>query len=524
MNRLPIELLLQVLCPPTGPPPIGGTTSLRDLKRVAVNQDSVTHYFAVRQVCRHWRHVLAFPSSLWSTVILHSRGRQRRRNELIEYFLSRSGVHLLNVHSDSFAELEAVAEQSHRLQHLHVSSRESWGVKINHALEKFRFPAPHLEWLECNADEPIEDDVPLPLMFAGQTPRLQRLKLCRIPSWGTNQFCNLTHLCIKGWEYDESGSIRFQELLELLRQNSSSLQEVHLSYLDPWIDPLDEPVGALVSDQEKIKLSGLKRLRLNSLVIPQLISILTFLCLPHGSALAVTSIRDDNEETNVFDMFSGRLPQYENLSDIRTLTINDGARARGCGSSGSLYVDTVEREPLLGFYNLSHLPFAQVLSELWITDDDCPVEEIDWFSFFASLPVLCKLGLRHVSTRPILCALSRTSSPPRFMEFQVLCKSLTSLCLCWDPDMFPDKPNSSYYDLHHCVETRHRNGHPIHDIRIIPHDDLDRWPSRLLVGLRQYVTTVELKTRSEGFSMQVPLESDERVDPKNWPGWGNGTR
>lgn len=121
VNRLPAELLLQILSPPS---------------RCA--EDSIGHWLKVLQVCRRWRSVLLSQSTPWTIINTYF----PRSVNLLRYFLAKSGAHPIDVHVRSFFSLYAVADETHRLKTLHIASTRTWDDEEAYMLELLCKPAP----------------------------------------------------------------------------------------------------------------------------------------------------------------------------------------------------------------------------------------------------------------------------------------------------------------------------------------------------------------------------------------------
>lgn len=326
---------------------------------------------------------------------------------------------------------------------------------------------------------PNDSEPEFPLLFAGQTPNLRKVRLRCVPSLGSNRFGSLTHLELRGWEKQGSESLRFHELLDVVKGNPS-LQDLRLSYIDPWIDVIDDPETFEDPEAELVQMDHIRRMRLTGCTPGQLIILFRFLRLPEGLMLAVSDLRVDEFDIPEYTLFSNTA-LLRNLACIHALTIQSAQCTTGVGLSGSFLLESLHGDDLAFsyIYDLDLLPFAKKIQELWIEEDANPHQ--CWYSLFLSLPRLQKLSLSKRNSRHILNALGRITFPLRYMQPRLPCEHLTSLWIDRDPAMSL-QPSSSHYDLLQCVELRHTKGHPIHDVHVRPRKDVgtSAWPPVLL--------------------------------------------
>lgn len=472
VNSLPAELLLKILGP----------------LRLPRGQDSIRYWLTVLQVCRRWRSVLLFHSTPWTIINTYS----RHTVDSLQYFLAKSGSHPIEVYIVSFDPLYAVAQESHRLNAMGVFSANRWNDREFRMLATLCKPAPLLETFECVVLEPYGTEPELPLLFAAQTPRLHKVGLYHIPSLGNNRFGSLTHLSVRGREDVDSRSLRFHEIVDVLRQNPA-LEELCLSYIDPWIGSADDPGTFAVptSNFDLVHMVHIRQMMFTECTIGQLTILFRFLHLPEDSVLEVSALRGCVFGIPEYTLFSNTA-LLRNLICIQSLTIKGKVHASGIGPSGSFLLDSLDTD-ITSIYQLDLLPFAGQIQELWIEDETDPNH--CWYSFFLSLPRLQKLYLCDGHSRHILSALARTTFPPHHIQPQLPCENLTSLWIGGDP-LMPEQPSSSYYDLLQCLELRHSKGHPIHDVHVRPHVDVaaNAWSPVLLQEMERFVDTVEFNT------------------------------
>lgn len=363
-------------------------------------------------------------------------------------------------------------------------------------------PAPLLETFECTLFEPYGTEPELPLLFAAQTPKLHKVGLYYIPSLGSNRFGSLTHLSVRGIEDVGSRPSGFHEIIDVLRQNPS-LEELCLSYIDPWIGSADDPGTFAVptSNLDLVHMAHIRHTMFTECTIGQLIILFRFLRLPEDSVLEVSALRGCIFDIPEYTLFSNTT-LLGSLICIQSLTIKGTAHASGIGPSGSFLLESLDIK-FTSIYQLDLLPFAGQIQELWIEDATDPNH--CWYSFFLSLPRLQKLYLCDGHSRHILSALARTTFPPRHIQPQLPCEYLTSLWIGGDP-LMTELPSSSYYDLLQCLELRHTNGHPIHDVHVRPHADVasDAWPPVLIQEMERFVDTVEFHAELRLPVMKLP--------------------
>ncbi|EAU89041.1 hypothetical protein CC1G_10010 [Coprinopsis cinerea okayama7 len=164
-------------------------------------------WLPITHVCQHWRTIASMFPELWTYLFTSS--RTRGQDAYASHFLDRSGTMPLHIFfsfnssaysyatmrvSEDCAILPRLAQYGDRIETLQLQETKHLRTEI---WDYLRFEAPKLRSLFL---DPIlwnfQDAArPLPLLFKGHTPSLERLYLNHVGTW-TNEFRNLTHLCL----------------------------------------------------------------------------------------------------------------------------------------------------------------------------------------------------------------------------------------------------------------------------------------------------------------------------------------
>ena len=178
----------------------GGESSFLTNPRGSRGEPSYA-WITVTHVCRYWRETaFAFPI-LWTDIDTSCTLASLA-------FLDRAGQSPLRVHLRDAITLsrvkpslehgrllQTIAAHAQQFQELHIQPTFRYGPAILRYLDT---PAPQLEALSIALGVSQDQDKTLPLLFAGQTPRLSRLTLFNFAKWPE---CwplgeSLTHLCL----------------------------------------------------------------------------------------------------------------------------------------------------------------------------------------------------------------------------------------------------------------------------------------------------------------------------------------
>ncbi|PCH41784.1 hypothetical protein WOLCODRAFT_163373 [Wolfiporia cocos MD-104 SS10] len=231
INALPLEILAHIFSMLAGPLSSG----LAPTPAFPPSLDThplPSDLLQASHVCRLWRAVaLAFPA-LWATLdtaqprFVAPRLARARAAPLRVVLRDRTS-HARTVPTLDDPHLRAlVAEEGARIEQLHIEPRFSYGPAL---LAAFRHPARVLRALTVrNANAPGECE--LPQMFAGCTPRLERLVVSGFTSWPGNTFANLRRVCLD--DQVESSRPSLSSFLEFLAL-SPRLEELILVNAGP---------------------------------------------------------------------------------------------------------------------------------------------------------------------------------------------------------------------------------------------------------------------------------------------------
>ncbi|TCD70217.1 hypothetical protein EIP91_004398 [Steccherinum ochraceum] len=516
IHRLPTEILAKVFGYLPQDALAGHTFHRTDFPNT--DHHSVQDYAALQQVCRHWRQILTPLPSYWTTIVLQ-KGSWTTSDKFIEFYLAKSVPQPIDVIAETFSGLAIVAQHSSRLRSLQIQHNEKWTSMIDDAFGSLCHGAPILESFNChiqapNADEELDiSESKLPLVFAGDTPSLRKLRLHGFTSWHGNQFDHLTHICIHGWSSSNTISNGFQELLSLISHNPA-VEEIYFSVLDPWI-PEDWDDTLL----ETTHLTHLRRLSLSNSTVSQYIALISHLHIPAHASISLNNTIARPEDGNIVSLLRDPF-KFDNLTNVKSLVTRFACNVIAFGPSGSLQINTAYDygDRFLRYSNLDEWFFAENLREVWLNSPTEDSPQTDWFAFFAALPSLRKLSLQAVVTKPLIRALSRQSSPPRFSTARTLCRSLQTLWIIEDYDMMPNWLNSSYYDLLQCAEMRYANGVPFQELKIQSAiRPADGWPGSMVDALRQYAMLVDMD--AQDLAVDIPEELNENLHSDYWPKW-----
>ncbi|THH31421.1 hypothetical protein EUX98_g2738 [Antrodiella citrinella] len=496
---------------------------------------------AAYQVCRYWRQVMKVFPSIWTTIVVpyfddrHPEalaicgGEQRPLPpgaQLVSHYLALSGSLPLDVYISDPRLLYLFSDQSYRLRQLEVSFpgqtfRLLHTEVIVRTFHLFNHAAPLLEVFDFGAVLPDRDPshnwnlleyrgVQLPVIFAGQTPLLRRLRLSGLMRWKDTHFPNLTHICITGYvvtDVDSFANVR--DLLKLL-QHSPALEELYLSHLESW------SVRETYNDIPEIRPLRLRRLSISDCYVLQF-ALFQYLHVPFGTSVSLTNIGgDDGALTRVLLRHAERLKA---AADMKRLEVNYYSdKILAFGPSGSLRIMTAKLEEILPLHELGGISFAQTLEEVWISgrsrspyyylwqsnDFDCSV-------LFTALISLQSLHIRFRSAKSILQALTPWKSQP-----DITCPNLHTISLTSSLGI-----DGCLLELLKCAQARFDAGHPLRRILIQPSADGDDFRSEtVLAHLREVVDVVEYGVVCP--LIEVRSELNEETHHQYWPVWLTG--
>lgn len=584
VNRLPMEVLACIFrCLLRDELTLGYGAFPSPVPTHSPKKDTLRDLTSLQQVCSYWRQTFRVFSSLWSVIVVSESDDQDDsddpddsddsddssemgedehfpppRARLVRHFLSMSDPHPLDIHTTTLRGLGLIADHTSRLRHLQLSYPPALfsASQVQRALSLFCRAAPQLECLDLGVLLPkpkftnsYRNNIRLrstsqarlpPCLFAGDMPRLRRLRLCGVVDWSGNHFRALTHICITGC----SGSVPprsldiTKRLLNLLRDSQATVQELYLSHLDVWfarnmIEQLPDIANPVIHP------TVLRRLSISDCFIWQLHILFFLFVVPSGTSLSVTNLLElpqhDPTVTGFFELYSRYPLRFKNLVDIQSLELNSFVRqAIAIGPSGSMRI-TVATSDGIHFSRIDrpiNLSLFRALEELRICGMERPVDHsvADWAVGLSSLTCLQKLCIRHRFTKNILRALTPDTTSP--IDHLLLCKSLQSLWITAYMD-YPDQ--LAYDELLRCAEARSRCGYPIRQIRIETElalrkvhglgstiDPQEGWSESMLATVRQYVDVVEYGVKCP--PMDIPSELDEDEHYQYWPRWSSSAR
>ena len=330
------------------------------------------------------------------------------------------------------------------------------------------FPAaPQLEVFECRIvyeRNNIAVGVRLPLLFAGQAPKLHTLRLQGIVAWERGSFQGLRRLSITGLPGTASQTMSLRGLLEVL-SHSPALHHLHLSHLDPWVhhDGRASPASDLCGPEDVIFLKCLRVMSITHCHMAQLATLFTHISLPANLFLSLTEILPPQFQQfmNIYYIFLANPTYFPNLNDLHFMRIQHSRSVSTAGPSGTLRLSVQKsawNHSLPGVYDIGRLLYARNLQELWVEWNDgqsATHTRVDWLSLLSSVPSLRILCLRHRrDTDAMLAALA----PDPEGHSHVVCEHLHTLLL--------ENVQHPYDALLHCAQLRFACGHPLRHVCI----------------------------------------------------------
>lgn len=524
INRIPFELLTSILD--------SSCFSNNDLDRQdpfprrsdpsKLHSSIVGGRTSLLRVCRHWRRVLLNHPSFFSVVVLKQRPNPTSWiDSYVCSFIAKSGSHPLSVYSGTTQGLQLVAKQTYRLQRLQFSPSDSdvFGVSAIGALQALSEPAPLLEELDIHIAANDKFGHSLPLLFAGQVPRLRRLSLSGCRSWIWNHF-HLTHLCLTGWRtFEVPLPSAFQHLMALLREQVS-IEELSLRRIDPWIGEVWTPF----KDATISLPTTLRRFSVTDCTNAQIKHLFSALIIPAGTSLHVLAV---SVWSNAYDIFSGweDSGRFEHMNDLRAVTVREPDAVLAFGSSGATRVCCSTTSTVRLYASaIGSLPFSRGIRELHLGNSNIR-ERVDfrrdWNLPLGHLPSLQHLYIDYLYSYflvTIFDTLAGISSSESHLPdlHTVPCKHLRKLTVIKDSTPFLNDESNAFYT---CLETRHQAGFPIGHVLVMAHHTTKIVTARMRRALDRYVEVVELGSTVRPEWMEIPAHLNERVHEIHWPEW-----
>ncbi|KAH9943677.1 hypothetical protein B0H21DRAFT_865644 [Amylocystis lapponica] len=233
---------------------------------------------ALSQVCRYWHDITLGTPSLWTSI--HQRGVRCMPSRVAQARLvMRSGGAPLNLHVHN-SRKSLMKRVSGRIQDLTITDKAVTPGEIpNHLTFRVR----RLERLVVDGSGSRSETSSAVLLFQGDAPLLRVLVLIRVNWIPSNDFPNLTHLCLSFKEplTFRPGKCDLQALLKLL-SHTSRLQELLLASTR-W-----NTQGVGIDMTQSISLNKMHRLGFHAVPLTCAATLLSHIRLPSNISLTVT--------------------------------------------------------------------------------------------------------------------------------------------------------------------------------------------------------------------------------------------
>jgi hypothetical protein len=437
-------------------------------------------WVVVTKVCRYWRSTALAATTLWTTIIL-----RRAQDPNVPLSIQRSlslPIKLFYFERYSTATnaeaLELVAPHCWRLEEFHATYYSSQIWKF------FRTPAPALKSLELTEHSGMHSDpLPLPPIFSGETPRLERLSLTGVPSWPNNQFINLIHIALA--EQSPQGRHTFPQFLDFLRA-SPRLQTLKLVDAGPKWHEIS-PDFCLHGDVARVALDHLCAVEIGFIgefpQVQHIAAFFSYLAYPNTTTISVWAhppyYRQSWNNPPVHHL-SSFLIHCDILSTVNKITMGStGLRGQNVTLSDRELIangDLSPRAPCC-FGLLQHCPLDRVM-ELRLdfrTHHHCDC--LEWGQILGRLSNVQNLYLSQSNPKPTLCMLA-DSAGVAFLKLRTLVIFI------------PVEHMVALFDLYHFVQISFSAGTGLQKLRIIserrgPWVDAEEY-------LKRFVPTVEI--------------------------------
>ncbi|TCD70234.1 hypothetical protein EIP91_004415 [Steccherinum ochraceum] len=502
VNRLPMEVLAHVFSFTPAGFESGDEFPAREI--YLPQNDSLLAFFQLRHVCRYWKQTLDQNPQVFASIVVDSGSWREDGSEssLLGHRLSLLQSQPFTFYTSKPLSIQAVVSESHRLRGVYVDVPWSLDDRVESYLSVFKDladPAPQLEWMDLKIRHGgfREKQFVLPLVFAGNLPRLRKLRLSGFLSCDANLFGSLTHLSLSGYALEESVPRRPQHFIDMLRA-SPMLEELYLQQLDPWWSPWNDISSRPNTEGSIVCLPKLVRVVARYCSISQMTSIFAYLRIIAGVSLSITELTPNQDQT-IFDIFSEHPEHFENLNGLTSLRMELGSSGQlsGKGSSGSFAVGLARHAARFRF---APFPFYSTIRELkLVAFDYWGGYEVDWYTVFSAMTALQKLEITSPNTgletdiiRLLLWTSAISTSP-------IFCPQLREIAVYQDKQLIYGR-SSWLHDLLLCAEHRSRRGHPLSVVRVGPHEQKPLSTKEADLPLRRiiletlgaYVETVEV--------------------------------
>lgn len=498
INKLPPEILAQcfLYLTPCFSPTLEFNESGYDWIRV-------TH------VCKHWRAVAFNFPQLWDRI-------EFTRPEILDTYLKPSayrpleiclqpigrGSHRVMQHGDVIFALLAPAIP--RIQSLIIDI--VW-IPPHNRCQLLQGPLPELETLSITSGVGWEktgayvDKIELEALFQNGLPRLRQLFIAECIPWPSNDFKNLTCLCLYNQPDLED---QLTDLLQMLRR-SPNIEELYIRQREESHRITTHPSNP----GPTFPTCSLRKLHLRNFGNVAIASIFsTMLLQPNGVAVHIS---DATMDADTFDQIFPSLPPEFTLGSAKKLEVyHDLCVHLGimfCAVGGSLRICGHPAPGHRMLFRYIYRECARSLEELWIHNGNVGENFIfDGFSCF-NLVNLVVVGRVNVTGR--LCE----TLHPRTLEIRDLpAPRLRSLTIPYITD------RSRLQWLIALCEARSRTGNPLQEVSIACGSrKVPEWMTRLCSSSP---TPIRMETRNErgGRMMELPIVCKDSTGPW-WPSW-----